>query len=49
MRGVSSLRLGMIAGREPVAITMRSKVSDSSLPLVRLTRNVFEFSNAALP
>ena len=49
MRGVSSFRVGTIAGREPVAMMMRSKVSVSSEPSALVTRSVVEFSNAARP
>ena len=48
-RGVSSLRLGIIAGREPVARMMRSKLRLSSPPPAFEIRNVFEFSKAARP
>jgi hypothetical protein len=43
MREVSSLRRGTIAGREPVAMMMRSKLRDSSAALVRVMRSVAEF------
>ena len=49
MRGVSSFTVGTTAGREPVAITMRSKPRLSSEPSVFVTRNVVEFSNPARP
>ena len=49
MRGVSSFNVGTIAGRDPVAMMMRSKVSDSCEPSVFVTCSVVEFSNAARP
>ncbi len=47
MRGVSSFNVGTIAGRDPVAMTIRSKVSDSSEPsafVTRKRRGIFECS-----
>ena len=49
MRGVSSLSVGITAGRDPVAMMTRSKVTVSSPPPVFVIRKVVEFSNAALP
>ena len=49
MRGVSSFNVGTIAGREPVAMMMRSKVTDSGEPSAFVTLRVVEFSNAARP
>ena len=49
MRGVSSFSVGTIAGREPVAMMMRSKVSDCVEPSGLVTCSVVEFSNAARP
>ena len=49
MRAVSSFNVGTTAGREPVAITMRSNDRLSSEPSVFVTRSVVEFSNAARP
>ena len=49
-RGLSSLRLGTTVGRDPVAMTMRSKVRFSSpAAAVFVTFSVVEFTNAALP
>ncbi len=44
MSGVSSFNVGTIAGREPVAMTMRSNESDSCEPSNFVTRSVVEFS-----
>ncbi len=38
-----------MAGREPVAMMMRSKLRDSSAALARVIRSVVEFSNEARP
>ena len=47
MRGLSTLSEGMTAGRDPVAMMMRSKLSFSSPPPFRATRIVVEFSKPA--
>ena len=49
MRGLSSFSAGRTAGREPVAMMMRSKLAVSSAPPLREILSVFELTNAARP